>query len=287
MKTRRELRGRGASGGGSRANSSLGESLLDASVESRERSSELAASTSSGIRQNGDIGMAALLKIWLPKQDRIVRGKNICILIVALLGVVSSIVQSELLWFTNGGRNAPGADGDCTKMIELSENPTTYAFKWVTSALTAILVILLLDYYRFQLKLERRRLRAPDLQLWHRKSLAVALLVELTVCSIHPLPWVSNPDSLYGERKAGMFTFLRLYLVFRVLRDKSALWQNRGLIEAEMTARGLPPPRFDWFLSLHIIFLMTSSRKHLQSCTWGADANSKNTHNSLDNAFIL
>jgi hypothetical protein len=35
----------------------------------------------------------------------------------------------------------------------------------------------------------------------------------------------------------GMFVLMRLYLGFRVLRDRSPLWRNRGMIETEMTQR--------------------------------------------------
>jgi hypothetical protein len=34
-----------------------------------------------------------------------------------------------------------------------------------------------------------------------------------------------------------MFVLMRLYLGFRVLRDRSPLWRNRGMIETEMTQR--------------------------------------------------
>lgn len=74
--------------------------------------------------------------------------------------------------------------------------------KWLTTFFTVVLLACLVDYYRYQLVLERQRLRAPALQLYHVKKLAVAMLIELTVCSIHPLPFVTNPDALFGERKA-------------------------------------------------------------------------------------
>jgi hypothetical protein len=135
--------------------------------------------------------------------------------------------------------------------------------KWLTFSLTLLLIVLILDYYRFQLKVERLRLRAPDLQLWHIKKLSVALALEIFVCALHPLPFLhsmdpnvesSNPYGFFGESRWTTAMFLRLYLGFRLLRDRYPLYRKRGRLEADLSARGLPPPRFDWFLSFKATF---------------------------------
>ena len=189
----------------------------------------------------------------------------------------------QLLWYTNtcsyeSRENCipdpvPQGNGSCTRMIQLRPTSVSSGMKWLTFVLTVMLIVLILDYYRFQLKVERQRLRAPDLQLWHIKKLSVALVIELVVCSFHPLPFlrsldesvdVSNPYGFFGESRWTTAMFLRCYLCFRVLRDRYPLYRKRGRLEADLMARGLPPPRFDWFLSFKATF-HTSGPKWLMS----------------------
>ena len=157
----------------------------------------------------------------------------------------------------------PEADGNCSRLIEMRPTPISSGLKWLTFGLTILLLLMILDYYRFQLKVERQRLRAPDLQLWHIKRLFAALLAELVVCGLHPLPFlksldedvqVSNPYGFFGESRWTVAMFLRFYLIFRVLRDRYPLYQKRGRLEADLMSKGLPPPRFDWFLSFKATF---------------------------------
>lgn len=115
--------------------------------------------------------------IRLPKFDRNVRRKNIVLLSVGLLGIVSFIIQNEVLWLGNSEArdNAPEPPAGETCIpdggIQLVETGPSRAMKWVTSILTLVLLICVVDYYRYQLKLERQRLRAPALQLYHLKKL--------------------------------------------------------------------------------------------------------------------
>ena len=189
----------------------------------------------------------------------------------------------QLLWYTNScsydqSENCipdphPPSDGNCTRVIQLRPTNVSAGMKWLTSVLTLLLIVLILDYYRFQLKIERQRLRAPDLQLWHIRKLSVALALELFVCLLHPLPFLksldesveaSNPYGIFGESRWTTAMFLRLYLCFRLLRDRYPLYRKRGRLEADLAARGLPPPRFDWFLSFKATF-HTSGPKWLAS----------------------
>lgn len=165
------------------------------------------------------------------------------------------------------------SSGNCSRVIQLRPTNVSSGMKWLTFVLTLLLIVLILDYYRFQLKVERQRLRAPDLQLWHIKKFSVALAVEVFVCALHPLPFLksldesveaSNPYGFFGESRWTTAMFLRLYLVFRLLRDRYPLYKKRGRLEADLLARGLPPPRFDWFLSFKATF-HTSGPKWLAS----------------------
>ena len=183
---------------------------------------------------------------------------------------------AQLLWYSNTcswqspeeqegciPEVLPESNGSCLRVIEMRPTPISSGLKWLTFGLTILLLMMILDYYRFQLKVERQRLRAPDLQLWHIKRLFVALLAELVVCGLHPLPFlksldedvqVSNPYGFFGESRWTVAMFLRLYLIFRVLRDRYPLYQKRGRLEADLMSKGLPPPRFDWFLSFKATF---------------------------------
>ena len=224
-----------------------------------------------------DTSMSALLlRVRMPKLDKVVRTKNVRLLLVGMAGLVASIIQNELLWYSNTcswqspeeqegciPEVLPESNGSCLRVIEMRPTPISSGLKWLTFGLTILLLMMILDYYRFQLKVERQRLRAPDLQLWHIKRLFVALLAELVVCGLHPLPFlksldedvqVSNPYGFFGESRWTVAMFLRLYLIFRVLRDRYPLYQKRGRLEADLMSKGLPPPRFDWFLSFKATF---------------------------------
>ena len=192
----------------------------------------------------------------------------------------------QLLWHTNmcsfPGSAAlpscipdptPEGDGNCTRVIQLHPTNVSSGMKWLTFGLTLMLIAMILDYYSFQLKIERQRLRAPDLQLWHLKKLSGALAMEVFICSLHPLPFLhsldenvgaSNPYGFFGESRWTTAMFFRVYLAFRLLRDRYPLYRKRGRLEADLSARGLPPPRFDWFLSFKATF-HTSGPKWLAS----------------------
>lgn len=58
---------------------------------------------------------------------------------------------------------------------------------------------------------------------------------ELFVCLIHPVPYIF-------PNKIGLFMFLRVYLLFRVFRDHSELYGERGtILKTLYSARGGPP----------------------------------------------
>ena len=65
---------------------------------------------------------------------------------------------------------------------------------------------------------------------------------------------LSDVDSGFGEEQLGMFTFLRLYVVFRVLRDHSPLWTKRARIDGDLTTWGINPPKFDWRVAADTFF---------------------------------
>ena len=49
-----------------------------------------------------DTSMSALLlRVRMPKLDKVVRTKNVRLLLVGMAGLVASIIQNELLWYSN------------------------------------------------------------------------------------------------------------------------------------------------------------------------------------------
>lgn len=261
--------------------------------------------------------MATLLRIRLPKLDKVVASKNVRIVIVAALGVLSSILQNEvrdklpallpapvcgprapltavvvrtgrslllqLLWHTNRCSyeqrpectpdDLPEASGNCSRVITL--RPTSGAssspllagrslwVRWVRRARTLARLTShtgwLCSVIRYEVAhlrpdhdpshphprllplpaqgrappatrtgnqnkptlLTRARTAAPantrgperwlshpsatwlparlpqDLQLWHIRKLSVALVIELTVCALHPLPFLNSLDETF------------------------------------------------------------------------------------------
>ncbi len=135
--------------------------------------------------------------------------------------------------------------------------------KLVISVSTAVLLWQLLDRTRFELTIlfnEKRRkptevelstLGILGLSLSHTRA---GLWLQLVVCAWHPFPYV---DAALGSHhagavfnKLGLLMFLRGHLVFRLIRDYSAIWQHRRAISKDVSmwvrvARASPasPPR--------------------------------------------
>jgi len=47
--------------------------------------------------------------------------------------------------------------------------------------------------------------------------------VQVSVCVVHPVPFLF-------PNKIGIFMFMRLYLLLRLLRDNSELWNKKAIV---------------------------------------------------------
>ena len=72
--------------------------------------------------------------------------------------------------------------------------------------------------------------------------------VQVLICIVHPLPYGHVLlDGWYSE-KVALLMFLRLHLVFRVIRDYSEIWLNRRSIK-KLAPFVNKIPDFNWSVS--------------------------------------
>ena len=76
------------------------------------------------------------------------------------------------------------------------------------------------------------------------------LWVQCIVAIIHPVPYMSQYTGIGDE--VGLLMFLRLQLIFRVIRDYSEIWLNRRSIK-KLRAFQSRTPDFNWWLSFKTV----------------------------------
>ena len=195
--------------------------------------------------------------------DRRMRWRNLVHLVLALLSV--AIFMTEIYvafepvpcWADWEGAPdefrpanfdpSQSATGKC-----LVTNYKTFALKAAMSAVTVLLAILIVDYYKLQLAKRRSFWYIPDSALWMNRW-RFFLFLELLVILPHPFPH-GLEGKLYDD-KLGCVVFARLYLVFRVLRDFSPVYRARYVLLKNRFLRRTGATEFSWIFCLRLLFL--------------------------------
>jgi len=112
---------------------------------------------------------------------------------------------------------------------EYNYNLTVFeVLKVVISGLTALLVVLVIEYNLNQFRWDMRKYQREKVRPMLFSSYVLKLIgvigLELMIILPHPFPYVRQVDSL------GLLMFLRLYVLFRVIRDYHPLWRKRRAI---------------------------------------------------------
>ncbi|EGC32611.1 hypothetical protein DICPUDRAFT_57008 [Dictyostelium purpureum] len=121
------------------------------------------------------------------------------------------------------------------------------------------LVLQLIEYYSLLLSevthnwltKRARGFRVTRLNVLKSTKVGPLFWLEILVCSLQPLPFISTEYTWYKDPKWGLFMWLRLYLFCRVLRDYSPIYKLRQHITKQLVKD--VSPKFNWVLSLKYI----------------------------------
>ncbi len=179
----------------------------------------------------------------LSNYDRSIRRQNLLMNLVSLFGITLTIALLVVSWDSSIG------------YWGARQTATEFSLKLCISLSTALLLVLIVRYYLYQLRYEARSWMIIDSLSWCKKRW-VFLAVELVVCGIH-----SFPDGLPGrehrlyDNTFAAFVIFRLYLVIRVIRDFCPVYIQRAGIIASTPKGSQGNPEFNWVLTLRYFFL--------------------------------
>jgi len=173
--------------------------------------------------------------LWLQKLDARVTRKSNIMLILALIGIALMVLHIEVNY------------DPTTKTIN-GNSEFAIAMKFVIGFTTVALLCALFDYYQLQVYIWRKYEKPagePAPTGWPNQFL-YPFIVEAIVLFLHPVPYLFRD-------KLGMLMFMRLYLLVRVIRDHSDIYNKRHTIlnEAYKDRGG---PQFNSLLVLRIVF---------------------------------
>jgi hypothetical protein len=201
----------------------------------------------------GDVIAYAKLK----KYDRSVRRRNLVHLFLAVLSAACFMLEIWLAYDEGACWNDfTATDGntidDRVKPWCMRQNTNTVILKGIISLTTFALIVMILDYYRFQLKSERNAYWfLTDSIIWRKHHWLFATL-EILIILPHPFP--TGYESLYDD-KLGSLMFLRFYLFVRVLRDHSPIYRKRKQLLNDSFLKKSGAVEFNWLLCVKFLFL--------------------------------
>ena len=197
------------------------------------------------------------IDIWLSRRnlDAVIKRKSLLIFLNGLFGILLQIVLLQVGW---DGQHYHDDDRP-------GELPVMLSIKIAMFLSSCLLVYQLLDRKQMQITIKYREKRRKIRSLVKPPLSTVSLLsllslrpssfrwklwLQCLICFFHPFPFFSSHlIPLHMSNKLGLLMFLRLHLVFRVIRDYSEIWLNRRSIK-KLTAFSSRTPNFDWWLSV-------------------------------------
>jgi len=174
--------------------------------------------------------------MWLQRLDERVYRKNWTLFILCMFGVLLLIIHLLVNW-------------DSTHlMIEGSSN-SGIALKFGIGFTTVMAVCALFDLYQLEVYIWRKYYKPAGegvVEYGWPLSFLLPFLVETAIIMVHPLPF-------FSDDKVGLFMFMRLYLVVRLVRNESDLYQERHII-GDKAYQDRGGPEFDCALILRMTF---------------------------------
>jgi len=167
------------------------------------------------------------------KYEQVTRRKNLIMAGVAILQCFLVLCMLQIPW-------------DDQLLVYDNNHPAIAVIEVMEAVLTAVMLYLIVDYYRHLAKWEAVQMNLPpECASLRRYSRFNFMIVELLVCVIHPFPY------LY-VRKLSLLVFFRLYILLRVYRDHSRIYRWRREIQSHDNVKA--KIRFDAWLSFRSLF---------------------------------
>ena len=180
----------------------------------------------------------------LQNYDRGVRLRNMLMAFLGVFGIVSAITLMESTWDHNLAQDRPSSRWE-------------FFLKLTISASTLLLLLLVAEYYHFQSRHERKVWHIPDSNLWlkHRNWF---LALEIFILALHPPPteiFTEIGSERHYPNSVCVLMGLRLYLVFRVIRDWCPVYRERRMLMTVPSIRSMGNLRFNWLSAIRYFFL--------------------------------
>jgi hypothetical protein len=192
--------------------------------------------------------------------ERKVRILSLTLTVLALFGLVILILTNVLnfLWYTDLPNKSLVDPSNRNVTANFMAVYTTYeVFKFINVAVTMICIIILFAMYNVLSEIKRKQYGfSTRFRAFIYTTLKFKFTAEFLVLIITPIPGVSMVQAFdwYPGDKIGLIMFLRLYLLVRVLRDFSSVYQKRFKIVASHPEYQKTVPMFGWSLTLRILF---------------------------------
>eukprot|EP01006_Ploeotia_vitrea_P041233 TRINITY_DN66496_c3_g1_i1.p1 TRINITY_DN66496_c3_g1~~TRINITY_DN66496_c3_g1_i1.p1 ORF type:complete len:736 (-),score=340.81 TRINITY_DN66496_c3_g1_i1:57-2264(-) len=189
--------------------------------------------------QNIDRSFLRMHKRTVAEYDAVVARKNVILATIGAVSIALSVAVLQLGW-----------DG-----LTYDPPPLADTLKAVNSALTVLLLWRLYDYYQFQMHLDRIQFGVDHQMSLRHSPYLTTFLLEVFICILHPPPYLDFKinGSPFISNKFGIFLFLRVYLIGRVIRDRNDMfhWRKQILASGKLHS-GLP--EFDSLLAFKSYF---------------------------------
>ena len=189
-------------------------------------------------------------------RDRIVRRQDKLALVLAVVGILLQTAEYAVI----GLGRVPGGPGDDPYYGRTFDGwpavrVASEALKGLVSLTTVVLMYHIVQYYRFQVLTEAVKRRRRTAVFWPSK-LKWFLAVELVICGIHPIPLLTHGPL----DKLGILMMLRIYLLGRYLRDRSAPYIYRREVRASAAHTSIGTPKFNTLFAFKVLFDVSSLR---------------------------
>lgn len=139
----------------------------------------------------------------------------------------------------------PAGEGNTVYDYELLKK-----FSYAEMGVTVLSYLLLISYYReswhsyLKLELLPRAVgsKLHSTPFFYRGELLGSLLAEALVLTIQPVPWATS--NVWAYEALGLFTFFRIYLVGRFVRDLAQVQAQREVLHSMQEGRSAVPLSF-------------------------------------------
>ena len=210
------------------------------------------AESEHGASSGMDIGDVIAHK-FLSIYDSRIRKRNLLNLFLAVASMVLFMAEIWLAYDRDLCWEGAPPEPDFRVKDCLRETNITEILKITISGITFLLMGLVIDYYRLQLRTEKKSYWFITDSVQWRKYVWFFLAGELLILLPHTFPTFQK--FTYDDKVLGSLMFLRLYMGVRVLRDHSPVYRRRMDLLADSFIKRSGAVEFNWLLCVKFLFL--------------------------------